>query len=270
MLNRINEKFCELETKVEGGLICYVVAGYPDLRTSQQVISAIVKGGADMIEIGIPFSDPIADGRTIQAASNSALEKGMTPDKALKLVRNVRRSHPKLPLLAMTYSNILVHAGIEKFMSQSQDCGLDGFIIPDMPIEESDAYSRSASKHGLATVFLVSPNTPESKLRKVASNASGFLYIVSVYGVTGARKSFEKYTLSTIRAVKRIAGKSLPVAVGFGIGTPANVKIMIDAGADAVIVGSAIIDKISNTAGTEMLQNLEDFIRSMKHACKKK
>lgn len=270
MLNRIAQKFCELETKVEGGLICYVVAGYPDITTSEQVISAMVKGGADMIEIGIPFSDPIADGRTIQTASNIALEKGMTPEKALKLAKDVRRSHPKLPLLAMTYSNILVHAGMEKFMSQSKDCGLDGFIIPDMPIEESDAYLRSASKLGLATVFLVSPNTPESKLRKVTSNASGFLYIVSVYGVTGARKSIEKYTLSTITAVKRVSGKKLPIAVGFGIGTPAKAKIMINAGADAVIVGSAIIDKISNTSGKEMLQTLENFTKSMKNACKKK
>jgi tryptophan synthase alpha chain len=270
MLNRIAEKFCELETKVEGGLICYIVAGYPDITTSQQVINAMVKGGADMIEIGIPFSDPIADGRTIQTASNVALENGMTPEKALKLARNVRRSHPNLPLLAMTYSNILVHAGMKKFMSQSKECGLDGFIIPDMPIEESEVYLRSASRLGLATVFLVSPNTPESKLRKVTSNASGFIYIVSVYGVTGARKSIEKYTLNTIRAVKRVAGKSLPIAVGFGIGTPAKAKIMINAGADAVIVGSAIIDKMSNTTKQEMLQTLEDFIKSMKNACKKK
>jgi len=270
MLNRIAEKFGELATKAEGGLICYVVAGYPDLRVSLQVISALVKGGADMIEIGIPFSDPIADGPTIQAASNIALEKGMTPEKALNLINNVRKRYPRLPLLAMTYSNILVRAGFEKFMSNSKDCGLDGFIIPDLPIEESDKYLNVASRLGLATVFLVSPNTPETKLRIVSSNATGFLYIVSVYGVTGARKSIAKYTPNTIKAVKRVAGKKLPVAVGFGISTPASVKAMINSGADAVIIGSAIVDKLSIEPRQKMLRTLESLTKSMKSACKKK
>jgi tryptophan synthase alpha chain len=270
MQNRITEKFCELAKKAESALICYVVAGYPDIRTSQQVINTLMKGGADMIEIGIPFSDPIADGPTIQAASNRALSKGMTPEKALHLAKNVRTSHPKLPLLAMTYSNILIRAGMEKFMTQSKQCGFDGFILPDMSIEEADAYSATASKLNLATVFLVSPNTPESRLRKVVASTSGFIYIVSVYGITGARNSFEKYTLSTIKAVKEVAGKKVPVAVGFGISTPAHVKSMINAGADAVIVGSAIIDKISDPPRKKMLQDLENFARSMKKACKKK
>ena len=140
MQNRITEKFSELAKKGERALICYVVAGYPDTGTSKQVINALVKGGADIIEVGIPFSDPIADGPTIQAASNTALRKGMTPEKALHLVRSVRKRHPNLPLLAMTYSNILVRAGMEKFMSQSKQCGLDGFILPDMPVEEADTY----------------------------------------------------------------------------------------------------------------------------------
>jgi len=270
MQNRITEKFCELAKKAESALICYVVAGYPDIRTSQQVINTLMKGGADMIEIGIPFSDPIADGPTIQAASNRALSKGMTPEKALQLAKNVRTSHPKLPLLAMTYSNILIRAGMEKFMTQSKQFGFDGFILPDMSIEEADAYSATASKLNLATVFLVSPNTPESRLRKVVASTSGFIYIVSVYGITGARNSFEKYTLSTIKAVKEVAGKKVPVAVGFGISTPAHVKSMINAGADAVIVGSAIIDKISDPPRKKMLQDLENFARSMKKACKKK
>jgi tryptophan synthase alpha chain len=125
MQNRIAEKFRELAEKDESALICYVVAGYPDTGTSKQVINALVNGGADIIEVGIPFSDPIADGPTIQAASNAALRKGMTPEKALHLVRSVRKQHPSLPLFAMTYSNILVRAGIEKFMSESKQCGLD-------------------------------------------------------------------------------------------------------------------------------------------------
>jgi tryptophan synthase alpha chain len=270
MQNRISKKFYDLEKKDESGLICYVVAGYPDIRTTQQIINALMKGGADMIEIGIPFSDPIADGPTIQAASNSALSKGITPEKALQLARDVRTSHPTLPILAMTYSNILVRSSMEKFMTRSKDYGFDGFILPDLPIEEADQYSAIASKLNLATVFLVSPNTSESRLSKVVARTSGFLYVVSVYGITGARQKFDKYTLSTIKAVKGVAGTNVPVAVGFGISTPAQAKSMVDAGADAIIVGSAIVDKLSDPPGKKMLQDLENFVRSMKKVCKKK
>jgi tryptophan synthase alpha chain len=268
MQNRIAEKFCELAEKRESALICYVVAGYPDTRTSKEVINALVKGGADIIEVGIPFSDPIADGPTIQAASNSALRKGMTPKKALKLVRSVRRRYPDLPLLAMTYSNILVRAGMEKFMSESKQCGLDGFIFPDMPVEEADMYSLTASKFNLATVFLVSPNTPEARLRKIVASTTGFLYVVSVYGITGARNTFEKYTLNTISAVKQVSGPKVPLAVGFGISTPSQAKSMIAAGAEAVIIGSAVINKISDGPRKKMLQDLQNFARCMKKACK--
>ncbi|MDQ3727655.1 MAG: tryptophan synthase subunit alpha [Thermoproteota archaeon] len=268
MHNRITKKFQELAEKGERALICYVVAGYPDVATSKQVIDALVDGGADIIEVGIPFSDPIADGPTIQAASNIALKNGMTPEKALNLVRVVRKKHPNLPMLAMTYSNILVRRGMEKFMYDSKQCGLDGFILPDLPVDEAEIYTSVASKLNLATVFLVSPNTRDARLRKIVANTTGFLYVVSVYGITGARSSFQKYTFNTIRSVKQIARAKVPVAVGFGISRPAHAKIMIAAGAEAIIVGSAIINKISDGSGTKMLIDLENFARSMKRACK--
>ncbi len=268
MHNRITDKFRELADKGETALICYVVAGYPNMATSKQVIDALVNGGADMIEVGIPFSDPIADGPTIQAASNIALKNGMTPEKGLNLVRVLRKKHPNLPILAMTYYNILVRPGIEKFMYDSKQCGLDGFILPDLPVEEADIYTSAASRLNLATVFLVSPNTTDTKLRQIVTNTTGFLYVVSVYGITGARNSFQKYTLNTIRAVKHVAGPRVPVAVGFGISTPAHAKSMIAAGAEAVIIGSALINKISDRSGKKMLQDLHNFARSMKKACK--
>jgi tryptophan synthase alpha chain len=268
MSDRITEKFGELARKRECALVCYVVAGYPDIRTSKQVIDALVKGGADIIEIGIPFSDPIADGPTVQTASNSALKRGITPEKALQLAKSTRKKHPALPLLAMTYSNILVHAGLEQFMSRAKSCGIDGFIVPDMPIEEAEVYSNAASKHGLATVFLASPNTPAPRLQKIVESTSGFLYLVSVFGITGARKSFEDYTLNAVKNVKEAVGSKVPVAVGFGISTPAQAKFMRGAGADAVIVGSAIIDRIGKSRGKKMLAGLQEFTKSMKGACR--
>lgn len=268
MQNRIAKKFAELESRGEHALICYVVAGYPNIDTSHKVIDALVKGGADIIEIGIPFSDPIADGPTIQAASHSALEKGITPEKALQLAKVVRKKHPELPLLAMTYFNILVRPGIDKFMLQAKTSGIDGFIIPDVPIEEAELYSAAATKLGMVTVFLASPNTSQARLQKIVDSSTGFLYLVSIYGITGARKTFENYTLTAIRNVKKAAGGKVPVAVGFGISTPAHARFMVSAGADAVIVGSAIVDRITKSHGKKTLSELLDFAKSMKKACK--
>lgn len=269
MQNRITEKFIELARKREGALICYVVAGYPNTETTYKIIDALVKGGADIIEIGIPFSDPIADGPTIQAASHSALERGITPEKVLQLVNVVRKKNPKLPLLAMTYFNILVRPGVEKFMSQAKASGIDGFIIPDVPVEEADTYSRTALKLDLATVFLASPNTSLTRLQKIINSSSGFLYLVSVYGITGARKSYEDYTLEAIKTVRHYADGKIPVAVGFGISTPAHARFMMRAGADAIIVGSAIIDRITKSNDKKMLLELQKFAKSMKQACSK-
>jgi tryptophan synthase alpha chain len=157
---------------------------------------------------------------------------------------------------------------MKKFMSESKRCGLDGFILPDMPVEEADTYSLMASKLNLATVFLVSPNTSNERLRKIVASTTGFVYVVSVYGITGARSSFQRYTLDTIRAVKQVAVAKVPVAVGFGISTPAHARSMIAAGAEAVIVGSAVINRISDGSGKRMLQDLQNFAKSMKKACK--
>jgi tryptophan synthase alpha chain len=270
MQSRITEKFDELARRDERALVCYVVAGYPDVNTSHKVIDALVRGGADIIEIGIPFSDPIADGPTIQAASHSALERGITPEKALQISREVRKKYPKLPLLVMTYFNILVKPGVEKFMLRAKASGIDGFIVPDVPVEEAEVYLATASKLALATVFLVSPNTSQGRLQKIVDSSSGFLYLVSVYGTTGARKSFEDYTLNAIKNVKQAAVGKVPVAVGFGISTPSHARFMIGAGADAVIVGSAIIDRIAKSRSGKILSELQDFAKAMKKACKKK
>lgn len=270
--NRLVRKFQDLSKRNERALICYVVAGYPDIDTTERILNTLASAGADIIEIGIPFSDPIADGPIIQEASYDALVRGTTPEKCLSLAHRIRKRFPDLPILVMTYSNILLKKGFEKFMIRSKSLGIDGFILPDMTIEESDCYIKQASGLGLATIFLASPNTSDQRMNSIVNRSSGFVYLVSVYGITGARKSFEDYTLCAIKQAKRIAGSRLPVAVGFGINKPSHVRSIIEAGADAVIVGSAIVNKIkSNTNNkTKMLETLHSYVIEMKRACKQK
>jgi tryptophan synthase alpha chain len=263
--NRIDARFTALAQKGDRALVCYVVAGYPDMSATTRAVDALVAGGADVIELGIPFSDPIADGPTIQQASHAALENGITPDKALAIAKSIRKKHPDLPLLAMTYSNILVRAGMDTFMDKAKASGIDGFILPDMPVEEAGAYLKEAHERNLATVFLASPNTSEQKLKEIVENSAGFMYLVSVYGITGARKNFEDYTVQAVKRTKQAAAGRIPVGVGFGISKPEHARFMVRAGADAVIVGSAIVDMMSGPKG-KMQSRLRLFAASLKSA----
>ena len=268
--NRIDSKFNELKSKNQKALICYVVAGYPDIKTSEHIIASLINGGADIIEIGIPFSDPIADGSTIQDAIQSSLISGTTPDMCLELASRIRKTFPNIPLIIMTYSNILYRKGYIQFAEKAKENGIDGFIIPDIPIEESKEYLNTAQKKGMSTIFLVSPNTSEKRLKMISRICTGFLYAISVYGTTGERKGFDEYTIESIKRVKKVtAADGLPLAVGFGISNPQHVKYMIDAGADAVIIGSAIIKKIKEIDDKELLFNtLNKFIYELKNSCR--
>lgn len=269
--NRIKKKFSQLKIRKEKGLICYVMGGYPDPLTSEKIISSIVDGGADIMEIGIPFSDPIADGPIIQEASFRALQNGTNPDLCLSLIKKTRQRYPDLPILIMTYSNILQKKGFKKFMKMAKDAGTDGFILPDMTIEESKEYLEYSKKLELATVFLVAPNTSNFRIRKTLDVSTGFVYVVSVYGTTGIRNTFNKYTLTAIRNIKKLSSNRNNISVGFGISTPDHIKLMSNYGADAVIVGSAIIEIINRNKGDNIrsLQNkLKKYVKSLKDACK--
>jgi len=268
--NRIDRKFKELKEKKDNALICYVVAGYPDIKTSEDVIMALIEGGADMIEIGIPFSDPIADGSTIQEAIHQSLLSGITPEQCLELSQRIRNKFPDVPLIIMTYSNILFRIGYEEFLRRAKVKGIDGCILPDIPFEESEEYVTAAKKTGIATIFLTAPNTEEKRLKDINEICSGFLYVVSVFGITGERKKFDRYTYDVIKKVKKISKNKIPIAAGFGISKPEHVRNMLEAGADAVIVGSAIIRKIKETENKKKLPNiLRDFTVDMKTACHK-
>src|SRR5687767_4996550 len=264
--NRIDNKFNELKSKNQKGLICYVVAGYPDIKTSEYIITSLINGGADIIEIGIPFSDPIADGSTIQDAIQNSLIAGTTPDMCLELSSRIRKTFPNIPLIIMTYSNILYRKGYIQFAKKAKESGIDGFIIPDIPIEESKEYLNTMQNIGMSTIFLVSPNTSEKRLKMISRICTGFLYAISVYGTTGERQGFDKYTIESIKRVKNVTGDKLPLAVGFGISNPQHVKYMIDAGADAVIIGSAIIKEMENKE--RLLSILNRFIYELKNSCR--
>lgn len=267
--NRINKKFKELKSMNQKALICYVVAGYPDIRASENIIASLINGGADIIEIGIPFSDPIADGSTIQDAIQNSLVAGTTPDMCLELASRIRKSFPDIPLIIMTYSNILFRKGYIQFATQAKKSGIDGLIIPDIPIEEAKEYIDAVKRTGMSTIFLVSPNTSKKRLKIISKVCTGFLYVISIFGTTGERKGFDEYTIESIKRVKKVIADNLPLAVGFGISNPQHVRYMINAGADGVIIGSAIIKKIKEIENKELLLNtLNKFAYEMKNSCK--
>lgn len=268
-INRIDKKFRKLKSMNQKALICYIVAGYPDIKTSEDIITSLINGGADIIEIGIPFSDPIADGSTIQDAIQNSLTSGTTPDMCLELASRIRKTFPDIPLIIMTYSNILFRKGYIQFAQQAKKSGIDGFIIPDIPIEEAKEYLDSVKNIGISTIFLVSPNTSEKRLKIISNICTGFLYVISIYGITGERKGFDEYTIESIKRVKKVIADNLPLAVGFGISNPQHVRYMIDAGADGAIIGSAIIKKIKEIGNKELLLNtLNRFAHEMKNSCK--
>jgi tryptophan synthase alpha chain len=266
--NRIEKKFYQLKARKQKGLICYVMGGYPNPIACEKIISAIVEGGADIIEIGIPFSDPIADGPVIQEAAFKALKKGVTPQMCLNLIKKTRKRYPELPIVIMTYSNILEKKGFRKFMEMAKEAGTDGFILPDMTIDESENYLQYSKDLGLASIFLVAPNTSNLRIKNTLAVSTGFVYVVSVYGTTGMRNSFNKYSLTAVKNIKKLGSKK-NISVGFGISTPQHVKLMSNNGADAVIVGSAIVKMIDGNKGDSIIQlqdNLRNYVKSLKAA----
>ncbi len=268
-MSAIKAAFEKAKAQGKGALIGYVTAGDPKPELTPQIADALIKGGVDILEFGLPFSDPIADGPTIQAASVRALVAGTTPVKVLEIARQVRRSHD-VPIVIMTYYNPVFKMGLEKFCSLAKESLVDGIIVPDLPVEEAGDYRKAAAKTGLDTIFLAAPSTTNERLGKIVAASSGFLYLVSHFGVTGAQTAIAD---STIRLMKRVlpftAGK-VPLAVGFGVSKPDHVIRLIGAGADGVIVGSAFINIIQRNQGnlSASLGELESVAMKLKAATK--
>ena len=265
-MTRIKEKFAELESRGEKALIAYIMAGFPNEKATITTIRGLVKGGADIIELGFPFSDPLADGPVIQNASTISLEKGTKITKFFSLVKKIRKE-TDIPLVLMTYTNILYHKGYSKFISEAKKAGIDGFILPDMSVEESEEYLKAA-KNNADTIFLISPNTNKTRVQKITKASSGFLYLVAVFGTTGVKTGIKKYTLDAIKQVKKQTKGKIPIGVGFGISTPEDVKKYIKAGADAVIVGSAYLKLIEKTPQSKLESKITLFTKSLKKQTK--
>jgi tryptophan synthase alpha chain len=251
----ISEKFSELREKKEGALICYVMAGDPSAEATKGIVKALETGGADIIELGFPFSDPVADGPTIQVAGQRALAAGMDVQHYFELVKGL---DVPIPLVCMTYYNPVFRCGVEKFVEEAAIAGINGLIIPDIPVEEAANLKSSCDKHGIDLIFLVAPTTTNDRIQKILQRGSGFLYLVSRLGVTGTR---EDVASSTKDLLSRVETK-LPKAVGFGISTGKQAEEVRASGADAVIVGSAFVKIIEE--GNNVNEKLKALARELK------
>ncbi len=245
------------------------MGGDPDPKTSSEVIDAVLRGGADILELGVPFSDPIADGRSVQAAGVRALKSGTRPADVLRLASEVKKAHD-VPVVLMTYFNPIFSRGASPFLDGAQKSGVDGVIVPDLPLDEAGAFGKAARARGVDAVLLAAPTTTEEHMKRIVANTSGFLYLVSVLGVTGVRKELEESTVELVKFAKKFSRGKVPLAVGFGISCPEHVRTVIRAGADAAIVGSAIVDRVAEVGKGKgkALGEIEDYVRSLKDAAR--
>lgn len=257
-MNRIAEAF-----KNKPIFMPYYPVGYPDAQTSIDILEALAKNGADLIEVGLSFSDPLADGPVIQKATQAALEQGVTTKKVLEAVAELRRRGVEIPLVLMGYYNPMLAYGLEKFVRDAIEAGADGFIIPDLPPEESDEFQQALSAFEAPIITMLAPTTSEERMEAIARSAQGFIYLVSVTGVTGARAGIADGLAELVARVR--AHSSAPVCVGFGIGAPGQAQA-VGAIADGVIVGSACVREIGESE--QPVETARQFARKFKEALK--
>ncbi len=261
-MGRIESVFAK---KGSTAFIGFAVAGDPDKETSVRIAKALIDGGTDILEFGVPFSDPVADGPTIQRADDRALAAGTTPDTIFAIVREVR-AYSEVPIVFLTYYNTIYRRGIDRFYREAHDAGVDGILVADMPVEESEEVVEIAQKYGIDPIFLVTQTTSDKRMDTIVRHARGYLYLVAVLGVTGARKTVAPEALALLHRVRKHT--DLPLAIGFGISTPEHVKTCRDAGAEGVIVGSAIVDIVEkNLHDPAMMEKeLRRYVSEMKNA----
>lgn len=259
-MSRITEKFRELKRSGRGGFIPFITTGDPDLATTERLSIELAKAGADIIELGVPFSDPVADGKVIQRASERALRNGASVHDALSCAKNVRQ-HIDVPIVLFSYFNPLLQFGPEPFASAAREAGIDAVLVTDLIPEEAESWTENLLRHQLDPIFLVAPTTSDKRLARIAQDAHGFIYAVSRAGITGERDRMTRDAEALVRRVRSVS--DLPVAVGFGISTAEQVR-QVWRFADAAVVGSAIISEIERLSGDSNLVNrIGEFAASL-------
>ncbi|MBA2124220.1 tryptophan synthase subunit alpha [bacterium Unc6] len=263
--NRIDQTFERLKKQNRKAFIPYITAGYPDIKTTKILVQKFEKIGCDIVELGVPFSDPIADGPVIQMASQKALEKGVSLKIIIQMVKELREKI-KIPIVLMAYYNPIFVYGIKKFVQDATKNGVDGVIIPDLPPEEAQEIIDIAKKYSLNTIFLLTPTSSKKRIRIVAKKGTGFIYYVSVVGVTGERKELPEQLVEEIKFIKSLTHR--PICVGFGISNPQQAKTLAQH-CDGVIVGSAIVKKIQeNVHSKDILGKTAFFVEGLLRAVK--
>ena len=259
-MNRIEKVFKKLKAQNKKAFIPYIMAGDPSIEKTKEIVLMFEECGADIVELGVPFTDPLADGPTIQRAAERALKNGVTLKKVIALVKDLRQK-TKIPLVLMTYYNPVFKYGEERFITDAKDAGVDGVIIPDLPPDEAGEFTRLAKNAAIASIFLLAPTSTEDRIKKVARASTGFIYYVSITGITGAQLLLDGSIEKSINGIRRITDK--PVAVGFGISTPDEAKAVAGV-SDGVVIGSAIVKK----AQLSLEKELRDFLLTLREAIK--
>jgi len=267
MASRLAEAFARLRSEGRPGLVTYTTAGDPDLARSAAILQALDRGGADVLEVGVPFSDPLADGPAIQRATERALAAGGSLRASLAMVEQIRPS-VSAPIVLFSYANPLFRQGLAAFAASAARAGVDGVLALDLPIEEADEFRAAMDASGLDTIFLLSPTTTDARIRKAATLGRGFLYGISRLGVTGARDRVAEGAETLVRRIR--AHTTMPVALGFGISKPEHVA-EVGAYADAAVVGSALVSLIADHAGApDLVERVERYARSLREACQRR
>ncbi|WP_341734881.1 tryptophan synthase subunit alpha [Microcoleus sp. EPA2] len=259
----ISNCFENLRQKHQCALIPFITAGDPDLETTAKALQVLDDNGADAIELGVPYSDPLADGPVIQAAATRALHHGTRLDDVLEMVAKVS-PNLRSPIILFTYYNPILYRGVETFLQQIKSAGVQGLVVPDLPLEEAETLIQPANKLGIELTLLVAPTSPKSRIEAIAKQSQGFIYLVSVTGVTGVRDGLEKRAKELLQELRSVTEK--PIGIGFGISTPEHARQVKEWGADAAIVGSAFVKRLADGTPEQGLESIGQFCKSLKAA----
>lgn len=265
-MSRICDTFTKLRQNHEKALIPFLTMGYPSLQESSKLIVKMIESGADLVEIGVPFSDPMADGPMIQEASQIALREGLNLAKTLDIIHHIRiAGYTQVPIILMGYLNPFLKYGFERFCQDARDCGIDGVIVADLPPEEADFYLKTMHGKNLDTIFFVAPNTPEDRIKKVVESTSGFVYCLARTGVTGVSKNLSSQLPQTIHKIRKYT--DLPICVGFGVSTPLHVQTL-SGFADGCIVASKIMLELKHSEKEQREELVKQLVGDLKRATK--